>query len=341
MSDAPLDLANDPGWTPALRRAIMRVRPEFFAWPPSERDRYRLDVPDADAAEIDRRLQKELLGFVEARDELDDTQLTCLNAAILPLHGVGEDCFYLNESLDDGVTILDFATVRDYDHADYLFQEQCRQKDFPHLAGKPYRGSLYFVWARLFVDGQFTYANLSMAAGYLLSHVEEQAQETIDALIPHRYVPGKDHGRREGDGYTWDMRIDADGKEGLIEELRDLCYAYERRRHDELAEVWDQDAATGVFVRDRDIPGETNKDFIFTDQTALEAVRFRSFLRDCRAIECSADELDAHVRHENSNFDSHIRAEYERLAKEFDPAVVKLRKKRKIILRKSAADKLL
>jgi hypothetical protein len=199
-----LVLSSDIQWTPALRRAAMRVRPEYFGWPSSDRERYGVAVPDAEAADIDRLLQKELFGFNEARDDLDGEQLNRFNEAILPLRGIGEDCFYLNEWLGDGVTILDFDTVRDYDHDDFVFQEEWRRKEDPDHAGKPYRGTLYFRWARLFVDGRFTYASLSMAAGYLLRQLDEQAHETIAALIPHRFVPGTDHGRREEEGYAWD-----------------------------------------------------------------------------------------------------------------------------------------
>jgi hypothetical protein len=340
MGDNTSDLSGDRRWTPALRRALMRVRPEFFGWSIPEQDRYRVNIPDSETAEIDRLLQKELFGFANAKSELDDAQLERFNTAILPLHGIGEDCFYLNEWLADGVSILEFETVLDYDRHDHLFQEECRKKESPDYVARPYRGSLYFLWARLFVDGRLTYATLSMAAAHLHSELEEHGMETIQALIPHRHVPGKDHGRRVDGGYAWDMCIDADGKEGLLEELRQLSFVYERRRHEELTELWDHNAATGLFVRDRDIPEESNRDFVFTDKTALEAVRFRSFLHDCREIERPFDELDAQARRERSAVDDYLRVEHARLLKDFDPAVVKLRKKRKVIVHKNAADKL-
>src|SRR5882757_1623174 len=129
MSETATELSNDTRWTPALRRAVMRVRPEFFRWTPAQRERYGVAIPKADAAEIDRLLQKELFGFAQARDDLDGELLNCFNAAILPLRGIGEDCFYLNEWLGDGVTLLDFATVRDYDHDDFLFQEKSRHEE--------------------------------------------------------------------------------------------------------------------------------------------------------------------------------------------------------------------
>jgi hypothetical protein len=318
----------------------MRVRPDFFRWSTIERDRYRTNIPEHDVSEIDRLVQKELFGFTKARGELDETQLDRLNATILPLRGIGEDCFYLNEWLGEDMTILDFETLRDYDHHDHLFQEEGRKTDSPDYLVKPYRGSLYFAWARLFFDGRLAYADLSMAAGYLLSEIEEHAREIVEALIPHRYVPGKDHGKRVEGGYSWDMRVDAEGQESLLEELQDFSYAGTRRRHEELADLWDRDAAKGVFIFERDIAGESNKHFVFTDKRALEVIRFRSFLRDCRAIERPFAELNAQAGRERSDVESQLRAEHARLLEEFDPTVVKLRKKRKVIVRKDAADKL-
>jgi hypothetical protein len=45
-----------PLWTPALRRAVIRARPEFFGWSPAERERNGVALPKADAEEIDRLL---------------------------------------------------------------------------------------------------------------------------------------------------------------------------------------------------------------------------------------------------------------------------------------------
>lgn len=340
MREATIDLASDARWTPELRRAVMRVRPEYFTWPSEKRERYGVNIPDADSTKLDRALQKELFGVVGADDALDDAQLTRLNAAILPLRGIGEDRFYLNEWLSDGVTLLDFETVYDYDHADHIFQEEHRHKENPDYAIKPYRGSLYLQWARLFVDDQFTYATLSTAAGFLFAELEEYGRDLIAKLIPHGYAPGKNHGKRKGHGYAWDMRLSADGKEGVLEELQDQFYAYQRNRYDALADAWDLGALGSVFIRERDIPGEANMDFVFSDKTALRAVRFCSFVRDCRAIKRPFDELNVHKQREKDNLEPYLRVEYERLLKSFDPTVTKLRKRRTIVIHEGAADKL-
>ena len=157
-------------WSPELRRAVMKVRPEYFSWPLEQRAGYGVAIPKRDAASLDKALLRELFGKSYAtrkeasaaagRLSLDDQDRW--HETVLPLHGIGEDCFYLNESFAKNKNILDFDTVRAFDESDYRFQEKARRKEDPDYCGKPYRGSLYLHWARLYFD-----ATLSMAAGYI------------------------------------------------------------------------------------------------------------------------------------------------------------------------------
>ena len=96
-------------------------------------------------------------------------------------------------------------------------KEEARKKDDKAYAGKPYRGTLYLSWARLFVDGAFTYATLSMAPGYLYAELDGAADDLIERHIPHRLAPGRDHGKPEGDSWLWDMRTEAGGQEALLD----------------------------------------------------------------------------------------------------------------------------
>jgi hypothetical protein len=137
------------------------------------------------------------------------------------------------------------------------------------------------------------------------------------------------------------MRVDAGGKEGLLDELRHLQNDYLMKRHEVLSEIWDGTALKALYIGEPPLPGELNRDFLFSDKTALKAVRFRSFVRDCRAIERPFDDLTPYVDAERQAVENFLRTEHERLSKNFDPKVVTLRKKRKIIVHEDAADKLL
>ena len=335
--------------SPVLRRAIMRVRPEYFGWSQNEREHYAVHCPDDDDFRIDSILLKELFGIAPtsreetkaAFDELNETQLNLFNETVLPFTGVGEDNFFLNEFFGEDKSILNFETVYDYDHADHEFQEGVRQKETPSYVARPYRGVLYLGWARLFLDEVFTYANLSMVAGYLYARTDEVASEIMGGLIPHQYVHGKNHGMRSGNGFEWDMRVDAGGKEGLLDELRHLQNDYLMKRHEVLSETWDGNALKAFYIGEPALRGELNRDFLFSDKTALRAVRFRSFMQDCRVIERPFNGLTPYCDAEKQAVENFLRTEHERLSKNFDPKVVTLRKKRKIIVHEAAAEKLL
>ena len=333
-------------WRPELRRAMMRVRPEFFAWSARKRERYGADLPEEDERRLHQTLIKELFG-AKARSWKRDTtggktiplrELNHWNEAILPLVGVGEDCFFLNEWFGENKTILNFPTLRAYDEDDYYFQEDARKREDLLYASKTYRGSLYLTWARLFVEQKFTYATLSTAAGYIYAQLEDGAADDIEKRIPHRYIPGKNHGKIKGKNFQWDMRAEANGQEDLLEELQRRVFDYTRERYDVLLTDWDRAKRRGVYCVDMSEPQEHNVHFIFSDKEALSAVRFRSFVRDCRAIERRIDELTQVIEEETTKLKSFILRQHQELLQTFDPRVKPLRRRRQILIHKNAFD---
>ena len=79
-------------------------------------------------------LLDDLLDIKCRSDEVDEawknvslTDLNQLNWARLLTAGIGEDYIYLNESMAEGKTLLDFPTLYDYDYADYVFQRRSTQ----------------------------------------------------------------------------------------------------------------------------------------------------------------------------------------------------------------------
>lgn len=332
-------------WRPELRRAMMRVRPEYFSWSAEEQDRYGVNIPFEDRERLDQAIQGELFGHKIHSSKVTTSNIPIdkqnrLNEAILPLTGIGEDCFYLNEGLGEGKTILSFPTLRSYDEEDYHFQEEARKLDNTTYGGKPYRGALYLTWARLFVGKQFTYATLSMAAGYILASLDEVALDLVNECIPHRYTPGKAQGKTEGDLRQWDLRIDAGGQEALLEELQSQTFSYLAKRFDDLLNFWDRRQQAGVFRIDLSIPSEFHIHFVFSNKEALAAVRFRSFLRDCQAIERPAVELNQTLNEEKSKLLEFVCKKHVELLRTFDPGVSPFRRKREIMMRKDVFDDL-
>ena len=335
-------MQTDPfqSWRPELRRAVMKTRPEFFTWPADQQERYRVSIPEEDRTPLEDALLVQLFGRVSASperaaaaaDSLTLDQQNRWNEVILPLHGIGEDRFYLNECFADGTSILSFESLRDFDEEDYRFQEQARQKDDATYVAKPYRGSLYLNWARLMVDGRFTYATLSMAAGYLYAELDIAANDLLQQRIPHSYVPGKNHGHVDGDQWEWDMRVDANGQEGVLEELQLRVWRYEQARYDALRTKHDDASRAAVYLIDKSDPPDQNVHFVFSDKRALEAIRFRTFLRDCRAMERPHAELQQEVEVERAALASFIETQHAEILRTHDPKVAPFRQRRKVMV---------
>src|SRR5699024_2998898 len=100
------------------------------------------------------------------------------------------------------------------------------------------------------VDGRFRYATLNSLAGHLSDRISTIGHDMLDVLIPHRYVPGPNNGKREGESIIWDMRKDAGGLEPQLDELSSRLFRYETRRWFELLDEFDRQADTAVYMQE-------------------------------------------------------------------------------------------
>jgi hypothetical protein len=208
----------------AFRRAMIAANPDYFSWDHGAQERYRLALPEDARFRVAQELLKSLFGrTINSREQMDaafetfdDRHYLLFNSAMLYVQGIGDDLFFLNEYLGVGKTLADFETLGAYDYDDYCFQKEALKDEFPKRAALPYQETLRGTWARLQIDGKLFYASLWMAAGYVGSVIDEAGLDKIVELIPHRYVSGKDDGKREGHGTILDIRIDADGQEAQL-----------------------------------------------------------------------------------------------------------------------------
>lgn len=325
----------------------MAARPEFFGWSDEEQLRYRLDLPEGDRERIVAALLRETghrrpaaLAKLESHGRIALDVQNRINELLLPLIGIGEDAFYLNDHLPKGQTILDFETLRSFDAADHEFQQAARKEHDDPYVPEPYTGALHGTWARVLIDGRLWYLTLDMASWHLYGSMQEAADEEAQALVPHRYVRGPEDGKSEGGMVRWDMRVDAAGQEALLDELRHRVWAELDRRRRELGQMLQQSRSGAAFLDDDPWPDassdERNLHIVFTDPDALEAVRFTSFMRDCRRIQQPLSELRALEAREADGMRAFVKAQHENLVKNFDPKVLPLRKKFKILMHPQA-----
>ncbi len=335
-------------WTPELRRAVMVARPEFFTWSAEGQLRYRVNLPGDDREAIIAALLREhgerrpaARARLESRGRVPLDLQNRINEWLQPLQGIGADAFSLNEHFAEGSSILDFATLLDYDRNDHAFQQDANRRDREGYVAEPYTGSLHGTWARLLVDGRLCYVTLTMVSWHLFGTMEEAANAEIEIRIPHRYVPGPEDGKRDESGSVrWDTRVDAGGQEALLGELQHRVWEEQFRRRSELGRIFCEQRRRVCFLDDHpweyQPPDERNLLVVFSDPEALAAVRFASFLNDCRRIGSPLAELRALEAREAEGMREFVAAQHEDLLRNFDPRVVPLRRKLKVMIHPDA-----
>ena len=335
-------------WSPELRRAVMVARPAYFAWSAQEQLRYRVKLPDDDRQAIVAALLREhgqrrpaAMAKLESHRRVPLALQNRINEWLQPLNGIGEDAFAINEHFADDSSILDFESLLDYDREDHAFQQDAKQRDIKGFQPEPYTGTLYGTWARVLVHGQLCYLTLSMASWQLYSAMEDAASAEIEARVPHQHVRGPEDGKRDERGsIRWDMRVQANGQEALLCELQHRVWAEQFRRRSELGRLFFGQRQGVCFLDDHpwayEDPNERNLLVVFSDPCALAAVRFTSFMRDCRRIERPLSELRALQANEAVRMRDFVVAQHDDLIKNFDPKVVPLRKQLKVMFHPGA-----
>jgi len=180
---------------------------------------------------------------------------------------------------------------------------------------------------------------LTSLATYALDEIESACDEIIGQLIPHEYVEGKNHGKQEKGGFLWDVKIDAAGQEAQLDELRSRWYGYQRERWLALSESNAQ-RLPAVYVHDKDWDDDPHRIFVFTNERTLRQIRWRNFLSDCNSLVAEYAEVEKFLAEENDRANVCLVENHQDIQENFDPAVVKLKKKNKIIMTESALDDL-
>ncbi|RDH83658.1 MAG: hypothetical protein DIZ78_14245 [endosymbiont of Escarpia spicata] len=326
---------------------MIAADPTYHSWSQEQQEIFRATMDHDARYHIRRSLLGSLRGIeCHTEQEVNDAwevvsipDLYPLNWAMLLTSGIGEDYIYLNESIEDGASILDVSTLYEYDYADYLYQEYARFRDFPEHKGTRYYGISHSWWIRLLIDGQLYYAAVTSLTMHLIGEIEETANGHIDKLIPNKLVEGEDNGKRQDGGILWDMRIDADGLEGQLDELKRRWWAYQDERRDILGEEFSS-WAPAVYTREENWDDDPSRTYIFTNAESLQRVRWRHFLSDCASLLTPLSETDALLKHEVGLTIAFLDEAHADIMENFDPKVIKLRKKKTIIMASGVFDDL-
>lgn len=335
---------------PIFRRAMMAVEPDYLSWSADQQENYRLRLERGEEKhfKFEQLVIKQLFGITATDaehlqnvfDGFNDEDYWRFNSVLLHLHGLGEDRFFLNESLGEDRTLADFATLWDYDHEDFLFQQADRQQHNTPRANWPYLGELDGRWARLEYQGGMIYASLWMAWSYVAMGLEDAGRLKIEQMIPHEFVPGPQHMKPVKGGFQWDMHADAGGQEAVLRELERRFFTYLQERRHALAEHFAQTNQPQVcWIENTDSP-DPHWNIVFSDPSALKAVRLRHFVRDCAAMPCDLSRLETIEQAEIQAAAEFLEAQHLAICAAHDPTVVPLRRRRTIVVSPDVLDRL-
>lgn len=325
-------------------KALMAADPHYHSWSAQKQEAFRATMDETASRRVDVVLLKEILDIQctaenvrEIWSDVPLSELNNLNWVKLLTAGIGEDMIFPNESLAENISLLDFNTLYDYDYDDHLFQEEANTKEFKKYTRRDYYAFRFSRWARLIINDKFYYATLYSTASYLTEGLDDHGHDIIQTLIPHEHIDGKNHGRRETGGFLWDTEVDAEGLEKQLDELNSRWYQYIQQRWVELSLQFTQSEPT-VYMEDKNENGELHRDFIFNNEYALKRIRWRCFLADCETIVGNYVDLAELERQELVSATNWLQEAHQDIMLNFNPDVVKLRRKRKIVVAPGAFD---
>jgi hypothetical protein len=168
-------------------------------------------------------------------------------------------------------------------------------------------------------------------ATYFVDEIDSAGSELISQLIPHDYVDGNNQGKPQKGGFLLDMKLDAGGLEGQLEELQSRWYTYQRNRWYALSKVFSE-LPPAVFMLDQDWDEDPHRFFIFNNAAALKLIRWQYFLSDSKPLIADFSVMEEQLRNEIGDDMSWLSETHRDILKNFDPKIVKLQKKKKIIM---------
>ena len=312
-------------FSPALRRALMAVEPAFFGWGPRQQDHYRRNMPDEARALLDRKLGD---GSI-CSDGDEARRINVINSLKLPLFGMGQDCFFLNEP---GSVWYDMDTVADLSREHYEVDPEREENK------RPFMGQFYPTWCRYLRRGRLVYATLTSFHHYVFDAVSHHHDKLVMQLIPYRFVKGSNHGKQSSGGYLWDMKREAAGLEGQLDELLERAWQIQNDLYlRALGDCHSRDSGQ-VFRLVTSDGVDTMTSWVFDGLGAMQGVRLTQFMADVHARRASRRALSALLRPYIDEAEQRLHDEQEDIMRHWDPKLVKLKRRRKVVLSSQAAN---
>ena len=315
-------------FSPALRQALIATAPDYFSWPSRQQDQFRRDMPGDVHALLDQRLDE----ATACEDRCEMQRSNTVNRLKLPLFGIGQDCYFLNEPGSDW---NDMATVADLSRAHFEADPDREENK------RPFMGQFYPAWCRYLRKEDLVYSTLTSFHHHVLDNIAERHDALIAKLIPYRFVKGSKHGKQSSGGYLWDMKRDAGGLEGQLDALMECAWKIQNALY--LQALDDSHARNSgqVFRLVKSDGVDPMSHWIFDGLRAMQHVRLTHFLTDVQNHRASRRTLSTLLQSYLAEAETRLHQEHSDIMQHWNPTLARFKRKRKIILSMQAAEELL
>lgn len=300
-----------------VKRLLMRIDPLFFTYEESKQNKERQSYFSSHRDQITEFLFKHALDLAYVQDaDIEDTltsmQLATLNAYMTALTGIGKNSFVYNEYQSEDFDLTRYPTLYDYDLQEFLYQQDAfKEHSDGNFIEKPYRLHLNHNWVRMFdLEDYFRYSTQSSLSHYLIDKLAEHASAKVDQLVPHDFIEGPDNEKKVGGGYLFDYRLDANGLEKQLDELKSRYRDYLGALKNQLDDVYDEDLECAVYIEESDSITEQNLNVIIKNAQTAKAITFQNYLQDCQKFLKPTEELEQMYLIELKKLDAFIDENY-------------------------------
>ena len=329
-----------------VKRLLIRIDPLFFTYDKSKQDKERQSYYDQHDDMITEFLFKHVFEIefekgVDNDSKLTKEQLDLFNAYLTSLIGIGENSFIYNEYQAEDFDLSAYPSLYDYDLEVFNCQQIARNEHFDgEFVERPYRLYLNSNWARLLDEqGCFYYSTQSSLSYCLLHKLSEHASDRMDQLIPHDFVEGPNYGKRTKGGYLWDVKLEANGLEAQLDELKDRYRDYLNRVLDEMNDTFHEDSECAVYFEKSTVDDDEPRwDVIIKNAQTAKNISFQSYLKDCEKYLKPNEELEELYQQELEKLDVFINENYHDVMESFDPKVKCFKRKMDVIIAPEALE---
>lgn len=218
--------------------------------------------------------------------------------------GVGDNYLCMSEGLSAGKTLIDYPTVFDFKHEDFLMHKKIFQMDYDFDAYLNQRISSDL--ATLLINEELYNAHLTTLANFIIFELTVHALSVIQDLIPNQYDIAEK---------TLDILLNANGMETDFGKLHERFYEYLHKT--KLSKRINQYKADNFTVM-RDVPSDDGAPcmwIIFSGESAMKNVRFKHFYQDALLLSRNTKNLDDILTYEKCLITVYLQHEYQRITR--------------------------